>query len=57
MATLETLRKLKQEIEMDCLIYNKDNMPVSNPANDAVFICIEVIDEYIEQIKSEGNET
>ena len=51
MTTLETLQKLRQEILMDCLVYNDDNMPVGSPENDVVLICIEVIDEYIQEVK------
>lgn len=51
MTTLETLQKLKQEILMDCLAYDLNNNVLQNEENYAVFNCIEVIDEYIEQAK------
>jgi len=50
-STLETLQKLKAEIEMDCLAYDSDNYVLQNPENYAVFNCVIVIDKYIEQAK------
>jgi hypothetical protein len=50
-STLETLQKLKSEIEMDCLAYDSDNYVLQNPENYAVFNCVIVIDKYIEQAK------
>lgn len=56
MNTLETLQALRQEILNDCIVHDNDLLDTDfrneyQNENDAVLVCVEVIDEYIEREK------
>jgi len=62
MNTLETLQALRQEILNDCIVHDIDLLDTDfrneyQNENDAVLVCVEVIDEYIEREKQNQNQS